>query len=138
MENHMEIKAFTEKGDVMVTVMHVDGNIDSSTYDAFQSKADELIKNGARYILVDLAHTPFVSSAGMRALQHIYEQLRALHPDSDVSHEDVKKGIRAGTYKSPHLKLLNPSKETLKTFEMTGFDMYIEIFTDKAEAIASF
>ena len=134
----MEIKTFTEKGQVTVTVMHVDGNIDSSTYEAFQSKADELIKNGAQYILVDLAHVPFLSSAGMRALQWIHDQLRTLHPDSDVSSEDVKKGIRAGTYKSPRLKLLNPSRETATTLEITGFDMYIEIFADKAEAIASF
>lgn len=134
----MEIKTFTEKGDVMVTVIHVDGNIDASTYEAFQAKADELINGGAHYILVDLAHTPYVSSAGMRALQHIYEKLRALYPDSDKRDEEVKKGIKAGTYKSPRLKLLNPSKETSKTFEMSGFDMYIEMFTDKAEAIASF
>ena len=134
----MEIKTFTEKGQVMVTVMHVDGNIDSSTFEQFQTKADELIDKGAQYILVDLAHAPYVSSAGMRALQHIYEKLRALHPDSDVSDEDVKKGIRAGTYKSPRLKLLNPSEEAASTFNMTGFDMYIEIFHDKAQAIASF
>ncbi len=134
----MEIKTFTEKGQVLVTVMHVDGNIDSSTYNIFQAKADELIDNGAHYILVDLEHTPYVSSAGMRALQHIYEKLRALHPDSDVSDEEVKKGVSAGTYKSPRLKLLNPSKEAANTFEMSGFDMYIESFTDKATAIASF
>lgn len=134
----MQIKVFTEKGQVQITVMHVDGNIDSSTSEAFKSKADELIKSGAHYILVDLTHTPFVSSAGMRALQHIYERLRALHPDSDLSDQDMKKGIRAGTYKSPRLKLLNPSREAAKTFEMTGFDMYIEIFTNKEEAIASF
>lgn len=134
----MEIKTFTEKGQVTVTVMHVDGNIDSSTYTDFQSKADELISQGVHYILVDLEHVPFVSSAGMRALQHIYDRLRALHPDSDVSNEDVMKGISAGTYKSPRLKLLNPSKEAAQTFEMTGFDMYIESFTDKAKAIASF
>lgn len=134
----MQIKVFTEKGQVQITVMHVDGNIDSSTSEAFKSKADELIKSGAHYILVDLTHAPFVSSAGMRALQHIYERLRALHPDSDLSDQDMKKGISAGTYKSPRLKLLNPSKEASKTFEMTGFDMYIEIFTNKEEAIASF
>jgi len=134
----MDIKVFVEKGSVPVTVMHVDGNIDSSTYTAFQTKANEIIQDGTRYILVDLAHAPYVSSAGMRALQRIYDQLRALYPDLDMSKEDVKKGISAGTYKSPHLKLLNPSKETLKTFEMSGFDMYIEIFTDKTEAIASF
>lgn len=134
----MQIKTFTEKGQVLVTVVHVDGNIDSATYEAFQTKADELIKTGAHYILVDLTHAPYVSSAGMRALQHIYQQLRALHPDSDLSDAEVKKGISAGTYKSPRLKLLNPSKETSTTFKMTGFDMYIEIFTDKTQAIASF
>jgi len=134
----MDIKVFVEKGSVPVTVLHVDGNIDSSTYAAFQAKANEIIQDGTRYILVDLAHAPYVSSAGMRALQSIYDQLRALYPNLDMSKEDVKKGISAGTYKSPHLKLLNPSKETLKTFEMSGFDMYIEIFTDKTEAIASF
>jgi len=134
----MEIKTFTEKGQVVVTVMHVDGNIDSSTAKAFQTKADELIDNGAQYILVDLAHTPYVSSAGMRVLQYIYEKLRTLHPDSDASDADVKKGISAGTYKSPRLKLLNPSKDSAKSFEMSGFDMYIEIFTDKEKAIAAF
>jgi anti-anti-sigma factor len=134
----MQIKTFTEKGQVPVTVMHVDGNIDSATYETFQAKADELIKSGSHYILVDLSHAPYVSSAGMRALQHIYEQLRALHPDSDLSDVEVKKGISAGTYKSPRLKLLNPSNETSQTIKMTGFDMYIEIFTDKAQAISSF
>ena len=44
----MDIKTFTEKGEVEVTVMHVDGNIDSSTYKDFQSKAEELI-DGAIY-----------------------------------------------------------------------------------------
>jgi anti-anti-sigma factor len=134
----MDVKTYTEKGDVAVTVMHVDGNIDNSTYGAFQTRADELIDSGAQFILVDLEHARFVSSAGMRALQHIYERLRSLHPDSDISDEDVKKGIREGTYKSPFLKLLNPSKETAKTFEISGFDMFIEIFTDKETAIASF
>ena len=134
----MEIKVFTENGRVPVTVMHVDGNIDSSTHGTFQSKADELIKNGARHILVDLAHAPFVSSAGLRALHQIFNQLRALHPDSNLSDEDMKKGISAGTYKSPHLKLLNLSKEARTSFEMSGFDMYIETYTDMKTAIASF
>jgi anti-anti-sigma factor len=134
----MDIKTYTEKGDVVVTVMHVDGNIDNSTYEAFQSRADELVDSGAHFILVDLSHVQFVSSAGMRALQHIYQRLRSRYPNSDISDEDVKKGIREGTYKSPFLKLLNPSKESAKTFEISGFDMFIEIFTDKDTAIASF
>jgi anti-anti-sigma factor len=134
----MEIKVSTENGRVPVTVMHIDGNIDSATYEVFKAKTDELIKNGTRHILVDLSHAPFVSSAGLRALHGVFNQLRSLNPDANLSDDDMKKGISAGTYKSPHLKLLNLSKETKTAFELSGFDMYIETFTDRKTAIASF
>jgi anti-anti-sigma factor len=134
----MEIKVSTENGRVPVTVMHIDGNIDSSTYEVFSAKADELIKSGTRYILIDLSHSPFVSSAGLRALHGIFNQLRALHPDTNLSEEEIKKGISAGTYKSPHLKLLNLSKEAHTSFTLSGFDMFIEAYTDREKALASF
>ena len=63
----MEIKVSTENGRVPITVLHVDGNIDSSTSETFLSTVRKLINEGARYILVDLSHAPFVSSAGLRA-----------------------------------------------------------------------
>lgn len=134
----MDIQVFTENGRVPVTVMHVDGNIDAQTYQQFQSKAEELIDNGTHYILVDLSHSPFMSSAGLRSLNQIFNALRAKDPDHPVSEEDVRRGISAGTYKSPHLKLLNLSKETRTAFELSGFDMFIETFDNKEKAIASF
>ena len=134
----MEIKVSTENGRVPVTVVHVDGNIDASTSDVFKAKADELIKGGARHILVDLSHVPFVSSAGLRAFHGIFNTLRSLHPDANLSDDAVKKGISAGTYKSPHLKLLNLSKKTKTAFQLSGFDMYIETYTDMKTAVASF
>ena len=134
----MEIKVSTESGRVPVTVMHVDGNIDSSTYEQFQSTARKLIDEGARYILVDLSHAPFVSSAGLRALHTLFNELRSRNPDINLSNEQMKKGISAGTYKSPHLKLLNLSPETKTAFETSGFDMFIDTFTDRKAAIASF
>jgi anti-anti-sigma factor len=138
MEESMEIKVSTESGRVPVTVLHVDGNIDSSTHEQFQSTAKRLIEEGARYILVDLSHAPFVSSAGLRALHTLFNELRSRNPEANLSDEQVKKGISAGTYKSPHLKLLNLSPETKLAFETSGFDMYIDTFTDKNAAIASF
>ena len=134
----MEIKVSTESGRVPVTVLHVDGNIDSSTYEKFQSTARKLIEEGSRYILVDLSHAPFVSSAGLRALHTLFNELRSRNPDANLSDEQIKKGISAGTYKSPHLKLLNLSPETKSAFETSGFDMYIDTFTDMKAAIASF
>ena len=134
----MEIKVSTESGRVPVTVLHVDGNIDSSTYEKFQSTARKLIEEGSRYILVDLSHAPFVSSAGLRALHTLFNELRSRNPDANLSDEQMKKGISAGTYKSPHLKLLNLSPETKSAFETSGFDMYLDTFTDLKTAIASF
>lgn len=134
----MEIKVFTENGRVPVTVMHVDGNIDSSTHEQFQAKAEEAIKGGARHILVDLSHSKFISSAGLRSVHHIFNQLRSFDPDSNLSEEEMKRGISAGTYKSPHLKLLNLSQDARTAFEMAGFDMFIETYTDMKQAVAAF
>ena len=134
----MELKVSTENGRVPVTVLHVKGNIDSGSYEDFEYQVDKLIKEGARYILIDLAQTPFVSSAGLRALQYIFKQLHSLHSDANLNTEDTKQGIRAGTYKSSYLKLLNLSPEIRTIFETSGFDMYMEMFNDLETAIASF
>ena len=134
----MEIKVSTESGRVPITVLHVDGNIDSSTYEQFQSTAKKLIEEGARYILVDLSHAPFVSSAGLRAMHTLFNELRTRNPEANLNDEQIKKGISAGTYRSPHLKLLNLSPETKTAFETSGFDMYIDTLTDRKSAIASF
>jgi len=134
----MEFKVTTENGKVPVTVLHADGNIDSATYGEFQAKVDELINNGARHILIDLSQVPFISSAGLRVLNSLFKQLADLHPDMNLSDDDMKKGIAAGSYKSPYLKILNLSEEAKAAFTMSGFDMFIETFTDLKTAVASF
>ena len=134
----MEVKTFIENGRVPVTVMHIDGDLDSSTNAAFLAKANELISNGARYILIDLAHTKFVSSAGFRAFNDLFNKLRSLHPDANLSEEEIKKGISSGTYKSPHLKLLNLSPEAKASFDLAGFNLFIESYNDLQAAIASY
>jgi anti-anti-sigma factor len=134
----MDIQVTTANGRVPVTVMHVNGNIDALTYEQFQAKADELIQDGARYLLIDLAKCPFVSSAGLRALHQIFNKLRSKETGNTLSEEEVRRGISAGTYRSPHLKLVNLSKETRSAFELSGFDMFIDTFDDEHAAIASF
>ncbi len=134
----MDISVRTENGRVPVTIMHLRGNLDTASYAEFQAKADELIKGGASHILVDLTEVPYVSSAGFRALHIMFNELRALHPEGNLTDEQVREGVRAGTYTSPHLKLLNLSSNAQKTFETIGFDMYIETYKDIKKAIASF
>jgi anti-anti-sigma factor len=134
----MEITVSVENGRVPITVLHVKGNIDGSSYQEFQSTAKQLIDGGTRYMLIDLLDVPFVSSAGLRALHTISAELRSRNPEANLNDEQMKRGISAGTYKSPHLKLLNLSPQTKTAFETSGFDMYIETFTNIKTAIASF
>lgn len=133
----MNIKTSVVTGRVPVTVAHVDGNVDVSTADVFQANILSLIEDGARYILLDMEHVPFMSSAGLRALHQVFNKLREVNKD-DVTDEEMRKGIGEGTYKSPHLKLLNLSENTKVGFDAAGFDMYIETFTDRQSAIHSF
>jgi anti-anti-sigma factor len=134
----VEIITSVESGSVPVTVMQITGNIDSTTHDVFTLKANELIHDGARHILVDLSQSPFISSAGLRAIHMLVKKLRMLNPDTNLSEPEYKKKIATGTYKSPHIKLLNLSQETYTAFTLSGFDMFIETYTDKETAIASF
>jgi anti-anti-sigma factor len=134
----MNLEVSTANGRVPVTILGVTGDLDASNSMELQKRADELIRNGTSHILLDLTHTPYVSSAGFRAIHTIYNQLRALHPTANLTDEQVRQGINQGTYMSPHLKLLNLSPGVRKVFQMTGFDMYIETYDDLKAAIAAF
>ncbi|MBI3161691.1 MAG: STAS domain-containing protein [Chloroflexi bacterium] len=132
----MEIITSVEQARIPVTVMRVRGKIDSSTFQAFQSKAEELIGSGARHLLVDLADAPFISSAGLRAIHNIFNQLRAIH--KDMNDDDLRKSMSAGAYKSPYLKACGLSPEVREVFTLGGFDIYIESHEDTGSALASF
>ena len=134
----MNIKISTAQARVPVTILHVEGDIDSSTYNDFLSQAQKLIKEGTRYMMIDLAQVPYVSSAGLRSIYTIVHDLRAVHPEENLSEEQMDKAVRMGTYNSPHLKLLNLSTGVNGVFQMGGFDRYIETFTDREKALASF
>lgn len=132
----MEITTTTENIKFPITIIHVNGDIDSTTSQAFKSKIEELISDGARHILVNLSNVPFISSAGLRALHIIFNQLHTLHKDAD---DDVlRKNMSAGLYKSPYLKVTNLSPKLKEVFELGGFDTYIEIHNDINNAINSF
>jgi anti-anti-sigma factor len=132
----MEIKIAVQKARVPVTVMHIVGNVDSASYQVFQAQADKLIGDGAQYIIVDMAETHFISSAGLRVLHNIFTQLRTVH--KDLNDDELRRKMSAGAYKSPYLKVANLSSQVKDAFVISGFDTYIEVSDDVRKAIASF
>jgi anti-sigma B factor antagonist len=131
----MEITVNTENARVPVHVMHIQGNIDSATYQDFQAKADELIAGGASHLLIDFMDVPFISSAGLRTLHSIFNKLRALNKVND---DEIGKKMGAAESKSPYLKVCNLSSQVMEVFQLSGFETHIEIHKDTNAAIASF
>ncbi|HXF61989.1 MAG TPA: STAS domain-containing protein [Caldilineaceae bacterium] len=127
----MEIEVSREQGRVPVSVLRLKGALISE--EELQQRAKEEYDAGARYMLLDLSDVPYMASAGLRALHFIYSLLR---PSGDAA--EARKGLVEGTYTSRHLKLLKPSKHAQEALQVAGYDMFIESFQDRAQAIASF
>jgi len=132
----MDITVTTEQGRVPVTVVHVNGDIDSATHQGFQTAAEKLIADGALHLLINLKDAPYISSAGLRALHILCNKLRTIH--KDVNDDELRLKMKAGTYKSPYLKVVNLSSQIKDAFELSGFETYIEAFDDISTAVASF
>jgi anti-anti-sigma factor len=131
----MQITISQEEGRVPVTVFEVQGDIDVSSYEELQAKADEAHQAGMRNLLLDLTQVKYVGSTGLQAFHHIFNMLRDVTPEDDQA---MRQGLRDGSYKSAHLKLLNPSRDVANVLTISGFDMFLEIHTNRKKAIASF
>ena len=112
------------QGSVPVTILRVEGDIDAATHKTLQDKAAEVIEAGAKNILLDLGGVNYMGSAGFRAIHAVTNML------SD--------GESEGLGKSSHLKLLNPTEAVARVIKTLGFDVYLDIFQDRNEAINSF
>lgn len=132
----MDVVVSHEQGRVPVTVFCITGEIDANTFEQLQAKAQEAFQAGTRKLLLDLSEVTFISSFGLRALHDIFTLLRTDSPsEGDAA---IYQGIRDGTFKSTHLKLLNPQPEVLRALRTAGYDMYLEIHRSLKEALASF
>jgi anti-anti-sigma factor len=129
----LEIKVTQEQGKVPITVLHINGNLDVESYEKLIAEAEALKATGTKYLLLDLEEVPYISSSGLRALNIIFKAYKSdEHPDV------LSKGLRDGTYKSAHFKLLSPSKTVMEGLKISGFDMFLEIHRNLKEAISSF
>jgi anti-anti-sigma factor len=134
-ETPMNVSVSEASGRVPVTILRIQGDIDTNSYEALQQRAEQAIQAGARHLVLDLRDVGYVSSAGVRALNAIFQRLRALAAESDA---DLYQGVRAGTYKSPHLKLANAAEPVTKVLAMMGMDMFLDIHPSVNAAVESF
>ena len=136
----MNISISQAQGNVPVTVIKLDGQLDGQNFQELISKAQELHSAGARDFLLDLSDLMYISSAGLVALHSVALLARGEEvPDMEggwSAYRSMGRTSEAGVQK--HVKLLNPRSEIMGVLDMVGFSSVFEIYTDREEAINSF
>jgi anti-anti-sigma factor len=136
----MEITVSQEQGRDAVSVIRITGHLDGQTYQNLISSARDVVKAGAKNILLDLSDLTYISSAGLVSLHTIALMTRGEElPDPEQGWSTLKSMDRTrdgGLQK--HLKLLNPRPEVTSVLEMVGFSNFFEVFTDRQKAVDSF
>ncbi len=132
----MDIEILHEQGRKPVTVFRLRGEVNITSYEQLEQQAREAQAAGTRDLLLDLTEVTYVSSAGIRAIDNIFKLLRTDAPEE--SSEAMRRGLRDGTFKSPHLKLLNPNPRVLEALTIAGVDMLLEFHHNRQDALASF
>jgi anti-sigma B factor antagonist len=107
----------TENKRGAVTVLELDGRLDTVTSADLNKKIMSLLSNGEKYFVLDLARLTYVSSAGLRVLLM-----------------GAKKSAGAGG----RMVLANLRDMVQEVFDIAGFTNIFSIYTSQDEAISSF
>ena len=129
----MEITTWHEKGAKPVTVLELRGDLTAN--EPLESLAQDQFQSGMRDLVLDLSNVNYISSAGLRVIHTVYMMLRSADPADEAS---AVRDIARGVYKSPHLKLVRPSKNGMKALSTAGYDIFLAIFDTASQAVNSF
>lgn len=100
-----------------VTVVEMEGNLDTNTSVEAQDFINTLIDGGATKLLTDFSKVDFVSSSGLRVLLATAKRLGGV---------------------SGSLRICGLNEEVNEVFEISGFSTILEVFPTKEEALRGF
>jgi anti-anti-sigma factor len=135
----MEIVVTQENGKVPVSVIHLRGDLDASSYLELVNTAQKLYNAGVRSLLLDLADLAFISSAGLASLHIVTKMFRGEKADPEDgwgTFKEIDRERESGIQK--HVKLLNPPPQVDKVLDTVGFKRFFDVYTDLDEAVQSF
>ena len=136
----MNITMEEVRADVPVTILGLQGDLDASNFQDLIEFARQAKLQGARFLLLDMSGTPYMSSAGLVGLHSIAMLMRGEKPPNPESGWEafhaIKRDVDSGFQK--HVKLLNPQERVSKTLEKSGMVRFFEIYSDREVALASF
>ena len=119
-----DFKITTEQvqASVPVTVFRIRGWLDAQSEDQLLEAARTAYDGGARYLLIDMADLDTLTSAGMRAMQKVYQMYT---PKEDH-------------FKVAHLKLCSAPPQIYNVLGITGFLQNIPMYESMEAALETF
>ena len=122
MDSDLKIVSEQVQASVPVTVFYLRGWLDSQSEEQLLETARLAYDEGARFLLIDMSDLDTLTSAGMRALQKVYQ---IFTPKEDH-------------FKVAHLKLCNAPPQIYNVLGITGFLQNIPMYESMDTALDSF
>ncbi len=122
MNSDLTISTEEVQADVPVTVFHLRGWLDAQSEEQLLEAARTSHDGGARYLLIDMGDLDTLTSAGMRALQKVYQ---IFTPKEDQ-------------FRIAHLKMCNAPPQIYNVLGITGFLQNIPMYESIHSALESF
>ena len=122
MNSDLTITSEQRQADVPVTIFHLRGWLDAQSEEQLLEAARTSYDGGARYLLLDMSELDTLTSAGMRAIQKVYQ---IFTPKEDQ-------------FKIAHLKLCNAPPQIYNVLGITGFLHNIPMYASVEDSLDSF
>ena len=122
MNSDLKITIEQAQADVPVTVFHIRGWLDGQSEEDFLGAARTVYEEGARFLLVDMDELDTLTSAGIRAIQKVYQMYTPKEEHMKVS----------------HLKLCNAPPQIYNVLGITGFLHNVPMYESLSAALEAF
>ena len=122
MNSDLKITSEQKQAQVPVTVFHVRGWLDAQSEEQLLEFARTAHDEGTRDLLIDLSELDTLTSAGMRALQKVYQIFTPRDEQGNVA----------------HLKLCNAPPQIYNVLGITGFLHNMPMYESQDAALESF
>ena len=128
----MNITVDVRQARELIAIMRLQGDIDASNFVQVVDKAQEIYRNPARYLIIDLSEVPSISSTGLVAIHKIALLYGGV--SAEKAHPDLTHNSQARKF----VKLLSPQPAVDKALETGGMKLFFKVFQDLESALSSF
>ncbi len=115
--SYFQVKIVGYENEGEVTVVKIEGNLDTQTSPEAQDELNRLMDEGSQKLLLDFADLAYISSSRLRVLLAVAKRLA---PDAG------------------EMRICNLNDVVNEVFEISGFSTILKVFPSNSEALEGF